>query len=111
MVPQLYGRGFLLFNGSELGNNPVYREAVESLVHSIGAHNDHIVYGGGRAGLMGVVGDAAAGDGTLCIGVIPYLLAGVDGPNGFNRADGPMLFRGQMGRCPLRRVGKSPTTG
>ena len=120
VVPQLYGRGFLLFTGSALGNNPVYREAVESLVHSIGAHNDHVVYGGGRAGLMGVVGDAAAGDGTLCIGVIPYLLAGVDGPNGFNqggrsyvipRADGtvPTPSRGEIAHDRLTRLELVPT--
>ena len=120
VVPQLYGRGFLLFTGSALGNNPVYREAVESLVHSIGVHNDHVVYGGGRAGLMGVVGDAAAGDGTLCIGVIPYLLAGVDGPNGFNqggrsyvipRADGtvPTPARGEIAHDRLTRLELVPT--
>lgn len=120
VVPQLYGRGFLLFTGSALGNNPVYREAVESLVHSIGAHNDRIVYGGGRAGLMGVVGDTAAEDGTLCIGVIPYLLAGVDGPNGFNqggrsyvipRADGtvPTPSRGEIAHDRLTRLELVPT--
>lgn len=120
VVPQLYGRGFLLFTGSALGNSPAYREAVESLVRSIGAHNDHIVYGGGRAGLMGVVGDTAAEDGTLCIGVIPYLLAGVDGPNGFNqgghsyvipRADGtmPTPARGEIAHDRLTRLELVPT--
>ncbi|WP_296105870.1 LOG family protein [uncultured Corynebacterium sp.] len=120
VVPQLYGRGFLLFTGSAMGNNPVYREAVESLVHSIGVHNDHIVYGGGRAGLMGVVGDTAAEDGTLCIGVIPYLLAGVDGPHGFNqggrsyivpRDDGtvPMPSRGEIAHGRLTRLELVPT--
>ena len=120
VVPQLYGRGFLLFTGSALGNNPVYREVVEALVHSIGAHNDYVVYGGGRAGLMGVVGDTAAEDGTLCIGVIPYLLAGVDGPDGFNqggrsyiipRADGtvPTPTRGEIAHDRLTRLELVPT--
>lgn len=120
VVPQLYGRGFLLFTGSALGNNPIYREAVESLVHSIGARNDHIVYGGGRAGLMGVVGDTAAEDGTLCIGIIPYLLAGVDGPDGFNqggrsyaipRADGKVRTpaRGEIAHDRLTRLELVPT--
>lgn len=120
VVPTLKGRGFLLFTGSAEGNRPEYREAVEDFVHAIGAHGDHIVYGGGRAGLMGVVGDTAAADRTLCIGVIPYLLAGVEGPEGFHHGgrtyvlpadDGCVVAprRGEIAHGGLTRLELVPT--
>ena len=40
----------------------------------IGAHGGQLVYGGGRAGLMGTVADAALASGARVVGVIPRLL-------------------------------------
>jgi uncharacterized protein (TIGR00730 family) len=52
----------------------VYANAARSIGHGLAEHGCEIVYGGGRAGLMGIVADAAlAADGKVT-GVIPRAL-------------------------------------
>lgn len=49
-------------------------QAVASVGTWIGQHGGQLVYGGGRAGLMGVVADAALAAGARVLGVIPQAL-------------------------------------
>ncbi|MDQ1129256.1 TIGR00730 family Rossman fold protein [Microbacterium sp. SORGH_AS_0888] len=63
-----------VYTGSAEGNRPAYREAAQALGEHLAARGVGIVYGGGRAGLMGVVADAARAAGGEVIGVIPQAL-------------------------------------
>jgi len=58
-----------------LGNSPAFREAADRVGRAIARRKYGLVYGGGRAGLMGVIADAALGGGAEVIGVIPEALA------------------------------------
>jgi uncharacterized protein (TIGR00730 family) len=63
-----------VFCGSQMGNDPVYREAAHELGSAISQHGWGLVYGGGKVGLMGVVAQQVlAGNGPV-IGVIPHPL-------------------------------------
>jgi uncharacterized protein (TIGR00730 family) len=63
-----------VFVGSRPGASPRYRAAVEELGRELGRRELRVVYGGGRAGLMGVFADAALHAGAEVIGVIPQRL-------------------------------------
>jgi uncharacterized protein (TIGR00730 family) len=63
-----------VFCGSGDGGHPAYAEAVRELARTIVASGDGIVYGGGRAGLMGALADAALEAGGEVVGVIPGAL-------------------------------------
>ena len=67
-------RSVCVFCGSNLGTNPVYREAAAALGSEIARRSLRLVYGGGNVGLMGVVADAALAAGGKVIGVIPQAL-------------------------------------
>lgn len=75
--PLAAGRGFLLYTGASMGSDPIYADVVAQLVTEIGRRGDHIIYGGGHSGLMGVIGDTAAANNTWISGVITYDLAGI----------------------------------
>lgn len=64
-----------VFCGSSFGNSPAFREHAVRVGRAIARKNFGLVYGGGRVGLMGVVADAAIGDGAEVIGVIPEALS------------------------------------
>lgn len=68
-------RRVCVFAGSSVGARPVYTEAARALGVALAARGIGIVYGGGGVGLMGVLSDAALGDGGEVIGVIPRPLA------------------------------------
>jgi uncharacterized protein (TIGR00730 family) len=63
-----------VYCGSRPGTAPAYAEAARAIGHRIGRLGWQLVYGGGRAGLMGVVADAALEAGASVVGVIPQSL-------------------------------------
>jgi len=65
-----------VYCGSRPGARAEYTEAARSIGSEIGRRGWQLVYGGGRAGLMGVVADAALAAGASVIGVIPESLMG-----------------------------------
>lgn len=67
-------RSLCVYCGSRLGTLPAFAAAAESVGTEIGRRGWQLVYGGGRAGLMGIVADAAIAVGAQVIGVIPQSL-------------------------------------
>lgn len=65
-----------VYCGSRPGALPAYTDAARAVGHEIGRRGWQLVYGGGRAGLMGVVADAALAAGGRVVGVIPQSLMG-----------------------------------
>jgi len=63
-----------VYCGSRLGNQPAYEAAARRVGTLIGERGWQLVYGGGNAGLMGVVANAALAAGAPVIGVIPHSL-------------------------------------
>ncbi len=63
-----------VFCGSRDGNDQRFAEAADELGQLIGRSGWRLVYGGGRAGLMGRVADAAIAAGAPTLGVIPRSL-------------------------------------
>jgi uncharacterized protein (TIGR00730 family) len=63
-----------VYCGSRLGTSETFQRAATQLGAAIGRRGWQLVYGGGRAGLMGLLADAALGAGARVIGVIPESL-------------------------------------
>jgi uncharacterized protein (TIGR00730 family) len=63
-----------VFCGSSPGNDSAYAETARATGRTLAEKNLDLVYGGGRAGLMGVVADAALAAGGNVTGVIPRAL-------------------------------------
>ena len=63
-----------IYCGSRTGGELAYSRAAEAVGTLIGRNGWQLVYGGGRAGLMGVVADAALAAGASVVGVIPSSL-------------------------------------
>ena len=63
-----------VYCGSRPGELPAYADAARAVGREIGRRGWQLVYGGGRAGLMGVVADAALEAGAAVVGVIPRSL-------------------------------------
>ena len=63
-----------VYCGSRPGAQPVFADAARAIGHEIGQRGWQLVYGGGRAGLMGIVADAALEAGATVVGVIPQSL-------------------------------------
>ncbi len=68
------GFSICVYCGSRSGARPGYGDLARRLGQAIGQRGWQLVYGGGRAGLMGEVADAALGAGAQVIGVIPESL-------------------------------------
>ncbi len=60
-----------VYCGSRLGTKPAYRALAQALGAAIGRRGWQLVYGGGRAGLMGEVAEATLAAGGTVVGVIP----------------------------------------
>ena len=60
-----------VYCGSSPGNDARYEAAARSVGVAIAEAGARLVYGGGKAGLMGVVADAALSHGGQVVGVIP----------------------------------------
>jgi len=65
-----------VYCGSRPGAQPEYADVARSIGSEIGRRGWQLVYGGGRAGLMGIVADAALTAGAPVVGVIPESLMG-----------------------------------
>lgn len=63
-----------VFCGSKNGNNPVFAQHAAQLGKLMAENNIGLVYGGGSAGLMGVIADAVMQAGGKVTGFIPKLL-------------------------------------
>ena len=64
----------VVFCGSSLGFNPIYKEAAIELGNYFAKNKIGLVYGGGKIGMMGVLADTVLGHKGDVIGVIPKLL-------------------------------------
>jgi uncharacterized protein (TIGR00730 family) len=64
-------RRIAVFAGSSAGNDPRYVELAGQVGSELGRRGLGVVYGGGRAGLMGAVAQGALDEGGEVIGVIP----------------------------------------
>jgi uncharacterized protein (TIGR00730 family) len=63
-----------IYCGSRDGAEPAYANAAAQAGELVGRAGWQLVYGGGRAGLMGRVADAAIAHGAWTVGVIPQSL-------------------------------------
>ena len=63
-----------VFCGSKPGNNPLFAGHAAELGELLAKHKIKLIYGGGSAGLMGIIADSAMGNGGEVKGVIPKLL-------------------------------------
>jgi len=64
----------VVFCGSSLGFNSVYKEAAIKLGNYFANNNISLVYGGGKVGMMGILADTILTKKGNVIGVIPKLL-------------------------------------
>ena len=64
----------VVFCGSSLGFDPVYKQAAIELATEFVKQNITLVYGGGKIGIMGVLASSILEQGGKVIGVIPKLL-------------------------------------
>ena len=64
----------VVFCGSSLGFNPIYKQVAIELGNEFVKRNITLVYGGGKIGIMGVLAETILSKGGKVIGVIPKLL-------------------------------------
>ncbi|BFU59280.1 MULTISPECIES: TIGR00730 family Rossman fold protein [Rodentibacter] len=64
-----------VYCGANLGNDPIYQAAAVKIGKWIAGNHHKLIYGGGGAGLMGVVADTVLSQGGDVIGIIPTFLA------------------------------------
>ncbi len=64
----------VVFCGSSLGFNPLYKEAAIELANYFANNNIGLVYGGAKIGMMGILADTILAQNGEVIGVIPKLL-------------------------------------
>lgn len=65
-----------VYCGSATPEDPRYMELAREVGHVLASKGIGVVYGGGRAGLMGAVADGALAAGGEVIGIIPKALEG-----------------------------------
>jgi uncharacterized protein (TIGR00730 family) len=63
-----------VFCGSKLGNNPLFNDHAKIIGQELGKNKIKLIYGGGSAGLMGIIADNALATGGEVVGIIPKLL-------------------------------------
>lgn len=63
-----------VYCGASVGNNPAYSEAAQLIGNWIANNNYKLIYGGGKAGLMGIVADEVLKHNGEVIGIIPTFL-------------------------------------
>ena len=63
-----------VFCGSKTGKNPLFAQHTTILGRLLAAKGLKLVYGGGKAGLMGIIADSTMAGGAPVLGVIPELL-------------------------------------
>jgi len=67
-----------VFCGSSPGDLPLFRHMARELGQSLAARHIQLVYGGGKAGLMGTLADSALAAGGNVVGVIPQALLALE---------------------------------
>lgn len=67
-------KSLAVFCGSSAGHDPVYAQTARHVGRTLAERGITVVYGGGRAGLMGALADAALEAGGDVVGVIPHAL-------------------------------------
>jgi len=67
-----------VYCGSATPADPVYVETARAVGEALARRGITVVYGGGRAGLMGILADAALAAGGEVIGVIPEALVNTE---------------------------------
>ncbi|CAG5012567.1 Putative cytokinin riboside 5'-monophosphate phosphoribohydrolase [Dyadobacter sp. CECT 9275] len=68
-------KSVVVYCGSNPGANPVYQEQAYLLGRELAGKGIHVIYGGGKVGLMGRVADGALENGGTVTGIIPNFLA------------------------------------
>jgi len=63
-----------VYCGSRPGLNPQFADMARTVGQWIGRHGGQLVYGGGKAGLMGIVAEATLQAGGRVVGIIPKAL-------------------------------------
>jgi uncharacterized protein (TIGR00730 family) len=63
-----------VYCGSRPGSQPGYAEVARTVGRWIGQHGGQLVYGGGKAGLMGITAEATLQAGGRVVGIIPKAL-------------------------------------
>lgn len=63
-----------VFCGSKNGNNPVFKLHAEQLGKLMAEKNVKLIYGGGSAGIMGIIADSVMQYGGNVTGIIPKIL-------------------------------------
>lgn len=63
-----------IYCGASLGNKKTYQEATANLGKWIAKNKHILIYGGGKAGLMGTIADAVLKNKGKVIGIIPSFL-------------------------------------
>ncbi|KAL1947322.1 hypothetical protein VTO73DRAFT_14283 [Trametes versicolor] len=72
-------RAVTVFCGSSTGKSPAFIAAAKSLGKAIAGDNRALVYGGGSAGIMGIVSGTALEAGGDVVGVTPYAMVAAGG--------------------------------
>jgi uncharacterized protein (TIGR00730 family) len=67
-------KSIAVFCGSSSGINRIYREQAASLGSMLARNGIHVIFGGGKVGLMGALADAVLDAGGQITGVIPAFL-------------------------------------
>ena len=71
-------KSLAVYCGSAAGSLPVFAEATRATAKAMVARGVHLVYGGGRLGLMGLVADSVLELGGRVYGVIPQALVDIE---------------------------------
>ncbi|MGM0316370.1 hypothetical protein IGK09_000322 [Enterococcus sp. AZ014] len=64
-----------VYCGASKGNSPEFERVTRSLGEWIGENEYQLVYGGGNAGLKGIIADSVLGSGGKVTGIMPDFLA------------------------------------
>ena len=67
-------KNIAIYCGSSAGSDSAYRSQAEKLGRYLAVNNLHIIFGGGKVGMMGILADAALKAGGKVTGVIPAFL-------------------------------------
>jgi uncharacterized protein (TIGR00730 family) len=67
-------KSIAVYCGSSSGSNGIYREEARKLGEFLARNKIHVIFGGGKVGLMGALADAVLEAGGQITGVIPAFL-------------------------------------
>lgn len=70
-----------IFCGSNMGGRPVFQAETAAMAKAIAQRGLGLIYGGGKAGLMGVLADTALAAGVEVIGIMPEFLTAKEMPH------------------------------